>query len=250
MPPVLAAVAQAFHGGHGGNGPCTEVGVRERPERFATTKATRIEHLRCVEEHFDRSMERLERDHDNVPREQMAALFQVLATHDLLTRFMSVMVESHGLSFASFRLLAIVAKEPEQRVPLHRLSEWLSVSRQNVTGVVDGLEKRALVRRCICGADRRVKWVEITDAGLAVLRAISPRHFTAVRALFGGLDSAQLTDLTRLLTNVRERVLTLGPELEPSFRLDEVVGAMRSCPAGADHPSPHPSGEPFRPSSR
>lgn len=196
------------------------------------TTSARLEHGRRVTEHFERSVSEMERMHGAVPRDEMMAMFQIMATHDLLARLMSAPVESQGLSFAGFRVLAMIAKEPGGRVPMHRLSEWLSVSRQNVTGLVDGLEKRGLVGRSTCGADRRVKWVELSEEGRGVLRALAPRHFAAVRALFGGLAENELETLTTLLTTIRERILTLGPELEPTFNVDPLMAPCEPCPGG------------------
>jgi DNA-binding MarR family transcriptional regulator len=192
--------------------------------------SSRFEHGRRVTEHFERSIAEMERRHGTVPRDEMMAMFQIMATHDLLARLMSATVESQGLSFAGFRVLAMIAKEAGGRVPMRRLSEWLSVSRQNVTGLVDGLEKRGLVGRSTCGADRRVKWVELTEEGRTVLQALAPRHFAVVRALFGNLPPVELETLSSALTAIRDRVLTLGPELEPTFNIEPLMSDCPACP--------------------
>jgi DNA-binding MarR family transcriptional regulator len=207
------------------------------------SNGSRLDNGRCVTEHFERSIAELERLHGEVPRREMLAMFQIMATHDLLSRLLSATVESQGLSFAAFRVLAMISKEKGKRLPMHRLSEWLSVSRQNVTGLIDGLEKRALVSRSTCESDRRVKWVALTDEGESVLRALAPRNFALVRALMGGLDEAQVQALTDTLATIRERVLTKGPELEPTFSLATFLGCS-GPPSGEVAPPSGPVAEP------
>src|SRR5436190_12165157 len=55
--------------------------------------------------------------------------------------------------------------EPGRPVPMGRLAETLSCDASNVTGLVDRLESRGLVRRQPSPQDRRVKALELTPAG-------------------------------------------------------------------------------------
>src|SRR5262249_38831101 len=61
--------------------------------------------------------------------------------------------------------------EPGQPIPMGRLAETLSCDASNVTGLVDRLESRGLVRRHASEADRRLKVLDLTPAG-ARLRAV------------------------------------------------------------------------------
>lgn len=60
--------------------------------------------------------------------------------------------------------------EPGRPVPMGRLAETLSCDASNVTGLVDRLESRGLVRRLSSTQDRRVKVLQLTPTG-ARLRA-------------------------------------------------------------------------------
>jgi MarR family transcriptional regulator, organic hydroperoxide resistance regulator len=55
--------------------------------------------------------------------------------------------------------------EPERPLPMSRLASALSCDASNVTGLVDRLESRGLVRRAPSSGDRRVKVLELTAAG-------------------------------------------------------------------------------------
>jgi len=55
--------------------------------------------------------------------------------------------------------------EPGRPLPMSRLAETLSCDASNVTGLVDRLESRGLVRRQPSPEDRRVKALQLTPRG-------------------------------------------------------------------------------------
>src|SRR6266700_3935790 len=55
--------------------------------------------------------------------------------------------------------------EPGRPLPMSRLADTLSCDASNVTGLVDRLESRGLVRRRSSPQDRRVKVLQLTPAG-------------------------------------------------------------------------------------
>src|SRR3989454_11958182 len=55
--------------------------------------------------------------------------------------------------------------EPGRPIPMGRIAEALACDASNVTGLVDRLESRGLVRRLPSAGDRRVKVLELTPAG-------------------------------------------------------------------------------------
>ncbi len=204
--------------------------VRQSLELESSQSRLSTEAMPCDErtKHYAAALDSLKARFDHFPREAMETLFEVAATHELFIRFASAVAERNDLSFAGFRVLTMIAKEEDARCPMHRLSEWLFVSRQNITGLVDVLEKKGLVRRIACGSDRRVKWVELTAEGREALDEVLPNLFASTSELFGTIPAAELERLVKTLRRLRERILTVGPELEPSFRTDF---------AGSDGPS-------------
>src|SRR5438045_9674012 len=70
-----------------------------------------------------------------------------------------------GLDLSPAQCYVLHLLDPEEPVPMGRLAETLSCDASNVTGLVDRLEARGLVRRRPAGHDRRVKGIELTSAG-------------------------------------------------------------------------------------
>lgn len=72
----------------------------------------------------------------------------------------------------------------------------------NTTLVIDNLEKRGLVQRRRDPEDRRVMMVELTEAGLALIRSIFPRHAQVVAeemAVLSPEEQRQLGELCKKL---------------------------------------------------
>src|SRR5436190_1586908 len=74
--------------------------------------------------------------------------------------------EALDLSPAQCHVLHVI--EPGRPVPMGRLADTLSCDASNVTGLVDRLESRGLVRRQPSSDDRRVKVLVLTSAGTRV----------------------------------------------------------------------------------
>jgi DNA-binding MarR family transcriptional regulator len=65
--------------------------------------------------------------------------------------------------------------EPDRPIPMGRLAEALACDASNVTGLVDRLESRGLIRRQPSAEDRRVKVLELTPAGARLRLAVLDR---------------------------------------------------------------------------
>src|SRR5216117_769027 len=67
------------------------------------------------------------------------------------------------LSPAQCHVLHLI--EPDRPMPMGRVAEALACDASNVTGLVDRLESRGLVRRQPSAGDRRVRVLQLTPAG-------------------------------------------------------------------------------------
>ena len=77
------------------------------------------------------------------------------------------------LSPAQCHVLHLI--EPGKGVAMGYLAEHLACDASNVTGLVDRLESRGLVRRRPSERDRRIKVLQLTPAGLRVRDALVER---------------------------------------------------------------------------
>ena len=105
------------------------------------------------------------------------------------------------LSPAQCHVLHLI--EPGRQVPMGRLAESLACDASNVTGLVDRLESRGLVRRRASSEDRRMKVLELTPEGVR-LRSIVFERMTKPPDSLGRLTSAEQQALVKILKRLLE----------------------------------------------
>ena len=88
--------------------------------------------------------------------------------------------------------------EPDRPMPMGRLASTLSCDASNVTGLIDRMEERGLVQRQPSAADRRVKVLQLTAAGLRV-RAHVLKQMTAASHPLSRLSVGQQRTLVKIL---------------------------------------------------
>lgn len=105
----------------------------------------------------------------------------------------------HGLTSVQAKALAVLVRRP---LPMRGIAEQLVCDASNVTGLVDRLEARGLVRREVGASDRRIKIVAATEAGEAAIRAVRADMQTTHEAL-DLLSEDERRVLHELLTRLR-----------------------------------------------
>src|SRR5215510_15925100 len=103
------------------------------------------------------------------------------------------------LSPAQCHVLHLI--EPERPIPMGQLAETLACDASNVTGLVDRLESRGLVRRRPSAADRRVKVLDLTPTGTR-LRAVLVERMTAPPDMLVKLSPEDQRALVRILSQL------------------------------------------------
>src|SRR5215470_15777095 len=100
------------------------------------------------------------------------------------------------LSPAQCHVLHLI--EPDRPMPMGRLAEALACDASNVTGLIDRLESRGLIRRHSSSADRRVKALELTAAG-ARLRSTVLERMTKPPESLSRLSAEEQRALVKIL---------------------------------------------------
>lgn len=134
------------------------------------------------------------------------AVISLIRTEDVFARAREAYLARYGLTGSTLNVLMFLDSSPEERLPMHTISENLLVSRANITGLIDSLEKRGYVRRQPDATDRRVVHAEITEQGRAVLHELLPGHFRGVEAMLEGLSAEEKATLVDILARVRAGV--------------------------------------------
>lgn len=106
-----------------------------------------------------------------------------------------------NVSFSGIQgaLLGALSREREHGIPLATLVDYLSVSRQNLDGVLKRMEKLGLVERIEDPANRRVKVVKLTAAGAQAWSELFERSLEFYRQGTRGLTLRTRTELVETL---------------------------------------------------
>ena len=130
------------------------------------------------------------------------AVLNMLRTHDQFDNRFLRLFRTFGVTPSQYNVLRILRGEGQPLPSLEIASRMVQVV-PAITGLIDRLEKAAMVRRERSTEDRRVVRVEITKRGLKVLADID-EPLTALRnQLIGHLTRQELKELIRLMEKAR-----------------------------------------------
>ena len=117
-------------------------------------------------------------------------------------------VRRHGIpSLAAFNVLAIL-DGAGQPLPPSAIADRIVITRGTLTGILDSLERRELVRRMPHGKDGRMRLVEITDVGRDRLRAARPALHRTERRWLNHLTPEEQQHLLRMLAVLQAHLPT------------------------------------------
>jgi DNA-binding MarR family transcriptional regulator len=133
-------------------------------------------------------------------------LLNLVYTYDVTATHLSRRIGEYGLSLSAFNLLMILSRGGNEGCALHEIGDLLLVSRANITGLMDCLERRALVVRVSDKRDRRVRVARITEKGMALLESLLPAHYSEVRTMCSGLSDKEKKQLHNLLSKLRQSI--------------------------------------------
>ena len=113
-------------------------------------------------------------------------------------RLRSHLSENFDVTLPQFEVLCELNRGDSPRV-MSRLSERLHVTNSNLTGVVDRLERKGLVKRYRSRTDRRVQHIEMTPEGQSAHRDIAADNVLWVARAFTELADNEVIELQNLL---------------------------------------------------
>lgn len=134
----------------------------------------------------------------SVPGPRYLALLELLRTSEALWNASRVFFARWDLSPSQFNVLNLLSSLPEGCSQIE-LSRRLIMHRSNVTGLVDRLEARDLVRRKKSPNDRRAFAVLLTAAGKKLIRQILPRYYRAAEMVWSGIRANRADELVKTL---------------------------------------------------
>lgn len=90
--------------------------------------------------------------------------------------------EAHGLSVVEYAVLDALSRQERWHMRMQPLVQAIGLSPSATTRLVNRLESRGLLSRCLCPQDRRGIYTEATEAGRELLGRARPTHDAVLEA--------------------------------------------------------------------
>lgn len=131
------------------------------------------------------------------------ALLNLYYTSIRLKKHAADFFSSYEMTDVQFHLMMLLAHHGgDEGLSQARLSELMMVNRANVTGLIDRLEKIAMVQRTPA-EDRRYNMIQLTPKGRKLLEKLDPAYGKEVQKAMSVLTKADLKHLIAACEKLR-----------------------------------------------
>jgi len=136
-------------------------------------------------------------------------IFTIFKLDNMLRRMGNRIAGVLGATQQQWAVLDILNEAGPNGIPLSELGKSLDVTKGNITGLIDRMERDGLAKRKDDPKDRRVIRANITAKGKKVLRDIQPVKVQWASRLFDGFNTKDKKDIMYQLNRLMERVTDL-----------------------------------------
>jgi MarR family 2-MHQ and catechol resistance regulon transcriptional repressor len=138
-----------------------------------------------------------------MPKEQFIRTLRSLAEcYQAFEAYSSAHVRTLGLTGAQFDIIATLGNT--LGMTCKELGEKTLITKGTLTGVLDRLVARGLIRRTASDADRRQIFVLLTPQGVRTFERVFPEHIGHLKPAFTALSPRELDQTTALLHKLRD----------------------------------------------
>ena len=132
-----------------------------------------------------------------MPEAFLQTLRSLATCYQAFEAYSSAHVRGLGLTPPQFDVLATLGNTAG--MSCRELGERTLITKGTLTGVLDRLEARRLIRRTTGEHDRRSVFVQLTPAGETLFGKVFPSHVAHLRPAFAELNARELETLEALL---------------------------------------------------
>lgn len=134
---------------------------------------------------------------------EAAVVVSVLRTNELFQHKFGKLFREFGLNQPQYNVLRILFGEGD-RLPSLEIANRMITVVPAITGLIDKLEQKGLVKRERSEEDRRVWYVKLTKKGEKLVEEMQEPNTAMHKRLVGHLSKKESDQLLRLLQKARE----------------------------------------------
>jgi len=138
------------------------------------------------------------------------ALLSLVRTSSLMQKLSDRFFSQFGLTDVQFNILMILKEHDSAGLSQQELSEHLIVTKSNVVGLVDRLERSGYVKRMSHPSDRRFNLIVLTAAGERLEQKIEELYFAEVDKMMNALSAPQKKAVIQAMERIRKYIINNG----------------------------------------
>jgi len=156
-----------------------------------------------------RKLEKLAQGYRWVEEVASKTIIEIKRTHEMLEEVFDSYFHEYGISDSKFNVLVILYKNPEKSMMLSEIGERMLVTKANITGLIDRLERQGLVRRIRDDMDRRKIRAVMTEKGRNFTAEIIERYKEWTAKIMATLDDREKNQLIGIMTKLQNGLVNL-----------------------------------------
>ena len=138
------------------------------------------------------------------------ALLSLVRTSSLMQKLSDRFFSQFGLTDVQFNILMILKEHGDAGLSQQELSEHLIVTKSNVVGLIDRLERSGYVKRMSHPSDRRFNQIVLTAEGEKLELKIEQLYFTEVDKMMNALSAPQKRAVIQAMERIRQYIINNG----------------------------------------
>lgn len=131
----------------------------------------------------------------------LPVLYELARTFQAFDSFSAGHVRELGLTPSQFDIIATLGNTPG--MTFKELGDKTLITKGTLTGVVDRLVDKKLVKRVACPEDGRKQYVNLTKAGEAVFAKVFPVHLAHFEQVFAGFTQQDYDHAVAVLQKLK-----------------------------------------------
>lgn len=131
----------------------------------------------------------------------MPIVRELVRTYQAFRSYSDAQICQMGLTSSQFDVIATLGNTPG--MTFNKLAEKTLTTKGELTGIIDRLEKKGLVRREVPPEDRRSFLAVLTPAGEQVFAETFPAHIAHLKQRFERLDKQELEQIQGALEKIK-----------------------------------------------
>lgn len=138
------------------------------------------------------------------------ALLSLVRTSSLMQKLSDRFFSQFGLTDVQFNILMILSEHRRDGLSQQELSEHLIVTKSNVVGLIDRLERGGYVRREAHPSDRRFNQIVLTPKGEKLESKVEKSYFREVDKMMNSLTASEKRTLIQAMERIRHYIVNDG----------------------------------------